>query len=419
MTEQEKKERADKIALFKFSMISPVLYEQEESQNQYFKRMADKEFLVPGIGMKKFSISTFKAWLSTYRRRGYDGIKPGNRKDRGISRKISPKFKDLVIHTLKELPITTYSMLYRHLTQEGFIKPDEFTMQTFIKYLKDNQISIRQREVIPRKKFETRYINQLWICDFMHSIYIRDGKKKRQTFLCAIIDDHSRVITGYFWSFDSSVATLEETIKNAIFTYGLPEKFYCDNGKVFLSDAIHKPFAKLGVSLIHSKPYDPPSRGKIERFFRTVQMCFIPTIDSDKTSLLTLNNSFSDWINSDYHKKIHQGMGEPPMERYLKDLNKISPKRLSKENLELVFYRTIKRNVRQDCTVSVNGKLYEAPPRYIGLQVELRYSSSSPDELFIFQDDKPLDKLRLLDIHQNASPPHISLSYSELFNTKE
>jgi transposase InsO family protein len=419
MNEQEKQERAEKIGLFRFGIISPVLHAGEESQNHYFKRISEKEFLVPGVGMKKFSVSTFKSWLYNYRAYGYDTIKPRIRRDKGTSRKISPVFKDLVIKTLKELPITTYAMLYNYLIREGLLLPQEFTMPTFIKYLKDNNISIKNREIIPRKKFETEHINQLWVCDFMHSMHIRNGKSKKKAYLCAIIDDHSRVITGFLWSFDSNLSTLEEAFKGAILTYGLPEKFYCDNAKVFLSEAIHRPCAKLGIALIHSKPYDPSSRGKIERFFRTVRENFIPLLDKEKMNLSELNSSFSNWLNKEYHKRIHEGIGEPPIDRYLREVQKTTPKRINPDSLDLVFYRTIKRTVKNDCTISVDGKLYEVPSRYTGLKIEIRYSSSSPDELFIFENNSLSVRLRPLDLHQNANPPHISLSYSTLFSKQE
>jgi len=80
----ELKERMQKIALFRHSIISPVLNDREEGQNKYFREMAEKEHFIPGVGMKKFSVSTFKSWLSAYREKGYEGIKPRVRKDKGV-----------------------------------------------------------------------------------------------------------------------------------------------------------------------------------------------------------------------------------------------------------------------------------------------------------------------------------------------
>ena len=51
-----------------------------------------------------------------------------------------------------------------------------------------------------------------------------------------------------------------------------------DNGPSFSSELLAKSCALAGISLIHSKPYDSPSRGKVERFFRTVRERFLSGI---------------------------------------------------------------------------------------------------------------------------------------------
>jgi len=409
------KEKAQNIALFRHGIISLVMHEGEESQNQILKKMAEKEHFIKGVGLKKFSVSTFKSWLASYREEGYNGIKPRIRVDKGSSRKIDGDFTEIINKLLQEMPITTYTLLYRQLIEKNYIRPGDFSLQTLIKFLKDNNISLCQREIIPRKKFETEEVNKLWICDFMHSIRLYDGNKKKHTFLCAIIDDHTRVITGSNWSFDQNLSVLEQTFKEAILSYGKPQKFYCDNARVFTSEAIHLPCAKLGIALIHSKPYDAPSRGKIERFFRSVQSAFIPTVKELNFSITELNSSFQEWIRTQYHRNIHQGISEAPMDRFLRELNSTKIERVAKETLDLTFYRTVKRTVKLDCTVSVDGKLYEAPSKYIGLQVDLRYPSSSPQEIYIFEQDKPVHKIKPLNLHQNANQPFVSLSYSNLF----
>jgi len=89
--------------------------------------------------------------------------------------------------------------------------------------------------------------------------------------------------------------------------------------------------AKLGVALIHSKPYDSPGRGKIERFFRTVRDMFIPAISYDsELTLDSLNEQFSSWLREQYTLNYHKGINDTPMDRYLADmpnLDKPEPKR--------------------------------------------------------------------------------------------
>jgi len=62
----------------------------------------------------------------------------------------------------------------------------------------------------------------------------------------------------------------------ALLKRGLPRKPYVDNGPAFRSTHLQEITTSLGIALIHSKPYKPQGRGKIERFFQTVQRQFLP-----------------------------------------------------------------------------------------------------------------------------------------------
>lgn len=103
----------------------------------------------------------------------------------------------------------------------------------------------------------------LWIADFMHGPYVKDGKAKRKTYLCVIIDCHSRLITGYGFFFAENTFALEVTLKKAVLTYGVPLRYYCDNAKIFVSGYIHMVCARLGIALLHPDPHEPEPCGKV------------------------------------------------------------------------------------------------------------------------------------------------------------
>jgi transposase InsO family protein len=99
-------------------------------------------------------------------------------------------------------------------------------------------------------------------------------------------------------------------------TYGLPQLLYCDNGAVYVSQHLQLVCARLGLALIHSKPYDSPSRGKIERFWRTVREGFLPLVDyTQDYSLERFNNRFEQWLDQRYQRKIHLGISSTPLDR--------------------------------------------------------------------------------------------------------
>jgi transposase InsO family protein len=109
----------------------------------------------------------------------------------------------------------------------------------------------------PRKRFAYKKVNLLWQGDLMYSVYLKDGKKKRQTYLIAFIDDATRVITGAQFSFSQNFEALRKVIVSALITRGLPSIIYVDNGKIYRSQRLQLGCATLGISLVNTKPYDP------------------------------------------------------------------------------------------------------------------------------------------------------------------
>lgn len=404
----------DKIAVFKYGLIAPVINDQSINKTSYFKKIAKIEYEYPGrIDKVKFSYRTFKKWLHTYRKYGYEGLKPSSRTDKGKSRKIQPATQEQIRELVTAHDFKTISNLYRYLVTEKFIEPEMFTEVTLRNFLKANGIQFESEGKKPRKAFEAPHINILWTTDFMHGPYVREGKRKVKSYLCAIIDDYSRLITGALFYTSEGSLSLEKTLKNAVLTYGIPQKLYCDNGKVFVSGYIHMVCAKLGTALIHSKPYDSPSRGKIERFFRTVRDMFLPNIyfNADLT-IESLNDQFTGWLNGEYNLNLHRGTGDTPLDRYLNDIPNVKIRGLLPQEADNCFYHTLYRRVKNDATITVDNRLYEVPAKYIGKKIEIRFPLDDPLDIRIFENNSQAAVPKKLDKHFN-SEMHIRYSRKE------
>jgi len=411
----KKNSKTEEIALFRFGLIAPVIHNSIDNQARYFKDMSEKVHTLPDGSQKKFHWRTFKTWLRLYRRHGFDGLKPTQRDDRGKSRVISPELSGIICAKLAEFPSLSCAMLYRILVSDGSISsgsPAESTVRAFIR---DNNLRPKDERIIPRKKFEKPFVNDLWLCDFLHGPrLIIDGKKKK-IFLTAIIDDHSRFIVGFRWSLHENTHTLEMALKAAFSAHGLPKAIYCDNGAVFVSSHLQLICARLGVALIHSKPYDSPSRGKIERFFRTVRENFLVLLPiHQKYSLDDFNVRFRSWLDREYHRRTHHGIHQSPLDRYINNSKNLSLRRVNQNELEQCFYYTFHRKVKNDSTVSVRSVLFEVPPRYIGSNIELRSPADDELELWIYENDKPVIKLQKVDPAANSSVQNLGIKFNSL-----
>jgi len=403
----------EKIALFKYGIIAPVLNGNTKSQMKYFREIALKKYDVPYQGEKTFKAETFKSWLKIYRKNGIEGLMPKTRKDKGTSRKIDEQLADEIKMVLSIYPNISASAAYKILVSEGKIKMDGIQEQTLRKYIKNNNLKEKVVKT-PRKKYEKEHINELWIADAMHGPYINNDKKKKKVFLIAAIDDHSRIITSYGWFFNENSISLEIILKEGIGRFGLPHVLYCDNGSLFSSSHLQLACARLGIALVHSKPYDSASRGKIERFFRTVRQKFLPFLDPQKIKdLAQINDYFKDWLEKEYTNDHHHGINTSPMNRFMEDLQKISIKRATEDELDMAFQITLTRKVKNDSTVSVNSVLYECPTKYIGKKIQIRHPSDKPKELFIYEDEKPRHKLKKVDVYENANTPTFGIKFNQ------
>jgi curved DNA-binding protein CbpA len=58
-----------------------------------------------------------------------------------------------------------------------------------------------------------------------------------------------------------------------------------DNAKIYRSPQLARIAASLGIVVIHTPPYQPEGRGKIERFFRRVRDQFLANLNPKQTLL--------------------------------------------------------------------------------------------------------------------------------------
>lgn len=395
------------IAVFRYGLIAPVLHRDGRGQAAYFREMAQAPLPVPGgAAPRRYSIATFKLWLRHYRRHGLEGLIPKQRADLGVSRVISDELSATLAHRLAECPKLPVAHLRERLVGEGLIPPDRISESTLRRHIRDRRLRPQAPASPPRKPFEKPLPNDLWTLDFLHGpkVAVAGRRWPQATYLAAAIDDHSRFIpvAGFYLAEDSRAVAA--ALKDGFLRYGLPRMLYCDNGPAFVSRHLVLACARLGVALVHSRPYDPASRGKIERYFRTVRSRFLLGLGK-LASLEELNRRFADWLEDDYHRRHHRGIDQRPLDRYLDALGVTERRLLTRDELDLVFYRTLTRKVRNDATVQIRHRLWEVPPERIGETVEIRHPEDRPDELYLVESGALLGRLRPVDLTDNAERP--------------
>ncbi len=241
----------------------------------------------------------------------------------------------------------------------------------------------------------------------MYGPYVKEGKRKVRSFLCAIIDDHARFIVSARFYLTQSIISFEHALKDAFCKFGICNKLYMDNVSAFIDNHLTLLSARLGFIIVHSRPHESAPRGKIERWFRTVRDTFIPNlyIDKDEFSLDQLNHAFYLWLNDKYQRKVHSTIKMTPFDRYFNDMNNIKIRKKSVQLIEKTFLHTENRTVNNDATISFESDLYEVDSKYIGKKIEIRYDPARKDELYLFEKETQICKLKKLDRQANAKFP--------------
>jgi transposase InsO family protein len=391
----------EKIALKRFELISPVLAEPARAQNEYFRQQAERELDFPRYGLRKVSLSTMKSWLRAYRKGGFEALKPKNRADGGRPRRLDARSLKAIEVKCKAYPGFSVQKLYEDLRDQNLLGEPPIHYNTLLRIVTtQGWLAVKKRTDV-RKAFEVDNVNDLWIADFMHGPQVRSHNRSVKAILCAIIDDHSRMVIGHAFSAAETISALTVVLKEAFLAYGIPKRLYVDNGPSFSSELLAKSCAMAGNSLIHSKPYDSPSRGKVERFFRTVRERFLGGLQPGGT-LQELDQLFWIWLQEDYHHKLHAGIDAKPIERYNASLARIELRRLSKSELDEIFLIRHERCVNNDATISFKGALYEVPAAYIRQKIELRHPVDDPQDLYLYDSGVRVGKIKLLDKKENA-----------------
>jgi transposase InsO family protein len=166
-------------------------------------------------------------------------------------------------------------------------------------------------------RFEHPHPNDLWQMDFKGPIRTRSGDCHALT----VLDDHSRFSIGLRACADQRGPTVRGELRRMFENYGLPWRILADHGAPWGVDAsgawtrIGVWLLKLGVVLVHGRPYHPQTQGKEERFHRTLQAELLRRADFKHTRHAQL--LMDPWRDVYNLERPHEAVGlMPPVSRY-------------------------------------------------------------------------------------------------------
>jgi hypothetical protein len=257
-----------------------------------------------------------------------------------------------------------------------------------------------------RRRFAFAQAGELWMSDVMHGPSVAvPGRGRRKTYLIAFLDDATRVVPYCAFALSENTQAFLPLFKQALLRRGLPQRLYVDNGANYRSQHLALVCARLGVALIHARPYQPQGKGKMERWFRTARAQLISRLTpADTSSLDSLNRRLWAWVEGEYHLTPHRGLeDQTPLDRWAMSADQV---RLPGPGLDLdaLFLFEAKRRVQRDRTVSLNGTLFEADAALVGQIVTLRYDPAAPVSrgVEIWHEGRCVQRATPLDAYANC-----------------
>jgi transposase InsO family protein len=400
------------LALFRYGLIAEFIQLPAGSRGLYarLREKARAEYTIPGSKRTRVAPETLRHWLKDYRRGGFDALLPKGRADRGRSRTVPQALADALMSLKDEQPALSIPQLIRAVRESGAAPPGVPLPPSTVHRLLSHAGLMHKPPAEPspqdRRRFAFAQAGELWMSDVMHGPSVAiPGRGRRKTYLIAFLDDATRVVPYCAFALSENTQAFLPVFKQALLRRGLPQRLYVDNGANYRSQHLALVCARLGVALIHARPYQPQGKGKMERWFRTLRAQLISRLAAaDTASLDALNRRLWAWVEGEYHQSPHRGLDDhTPLDRWAMSADQV---RLPGPGLDLdaLFLFEAKRRVQRDRTVSLNGMLFEADAVLVGQIVTLRYDPALPASrgLEIWHEGRFVERARPLDAYANC-----------------
>jgi putative transposase len=367
-------DHAEAVAIYRATVIGPLMHRvlTHGQLAAELRALSEQRFRPPGAASTRtYSIPTLERWLYAFRSDGLAGLRPQPRSDQGFAQDLTEELRTLLLDIRREHPNASVPLILRTLVDEGRLEEGKVSEPTVRRLYA--AAGLRRRAVHPEGESKTRLRWQaerpgaLWHGDVCHLTGCTVSGKTTPVRIHGLLDDASRyVIALEAHTTEKEVDMLGMTV-DALRREGKPDGLYLDNGSTYRGDILKTACARLGITLLHAKPYDPEARGKMERFWRTLRQGCLNYLGA-VASLEDINATLRAFLDKRYHPAPHAGlMGKSPAKVYA--ARPAGEGAVDDKALRVALTERSRRRVSGDNIVSVDGVAWQLDQGYLAGQI--------------------------------------------------
>ena len=259
----------EEIAQFRYSLIGPIVSRTNLSHGEKYdllRKISDGEYEIPYSKRRKVCLRTLERYLEFYEKGKLKALEPGFRQR---SQKIPVQYMDEAATLRRENRQRSIESIISMLEQSGRIPEGVLKRSTVYDHFV--KLGIARKQTIIKeayRKYGASYRGEILQGDVHHTMYLPDPVREgynRQVYLFAWLDDFTRLLYGeFYWA--ERLPALENTLKKWLIKFGCVENIYCDNGATYSSHHLKNICGRLGINLLHTRPYKPQGRGYVKTF---------------------------------------------------------------------------------------------------------------------------------------------------------
>ena len=339
-------------------------------QRREFVRLAMQEGVNRRELCRRFGVSPDVGYKWLARQRAGDvGLADRSRRPYGSPKRSDPAIEAQVLAVRDAHPAWGARKIAHCLERDGLQVPVISTVHEILR---------RNGRIIPPpggaaqiyQRFEKEAPNQLWQMDFKGRMPLANGA------LChplTMIDDHSRYALCIGACANEQRLTVQQQLTNTFRRYGLPDALFVDNGSPWGDSggsrwtSLRVWLLRLGVDVIYARPFHPQSRGKNERFHRTLKAEVFATMRF--ADLARLQRAFDAWRTVYNLERPHEALDmDVPADRYQPSARSMPDKPAEVEYASDEIVRRVSANPY----VSFKSKRWRVPKAFRGERLAIR-----------------------------------------------